>query len=327
MGTGATKDGLIHLLKLSANLACRDISNLSSIKDIANLNDNIPSPLKDIIYSIQPQINQLNPIVIKLTNVILEIANQAELKLDKFLSNANFKMGEPEFDTFLKEAEAKAAADQNRDRTIALKYIWELNILLIRLKDFSLNFCVKLLVDFYADTEPPEPTLVEIFAREQIQKLINFMGLHKNQSNRKLDTLVQLVKKYHRPDSRGLILVRTRLHTKAISEYLNECVDLKESPLASCIKTCVLTGQGSSEQLLMNEAEQKRVIDDFRNGERNLMIATDIAQEGLDVARCQYVIRYEFVSNEIGTVQSRGRARAINGQCFLITTNGKSHSM
>lgn len=73
----------------------------------------------------------------------------------------------------------------------------------------------------------------------------------------------------------------------------------------------------------MNDQEQKNVIDYFKSGIYNLMIATDIAQEGLDVPKCQYVIRYEFVSNEIGTVQSRGRARANNGQCFLITTSSK----
>lgn len=52
------------------------------------------------------------------------------------------------------------------------------------------------------------------------------------------------------------------------------------------------------------------------------MIATDIVQEGLDVPECSFVIRYEFVSNEIGTVQSRGRARADKSSCFLIVDSG-----
>lgn len=49
----------------------------------------------------------------------------------------------------------------------------------------------------------------------------------------------------------------------------------------------------------------------------------DVAQEGIDVAECSYVIRYEFVSNEIGSVQGRGRARAAQSQCFLITETCK----
>ena len=50
----------------------------------------------------------------------------------------------------------------------------------------------------------------------------------------------------------------------------------------------------------------------------NLLVATDIAQEGLDMPACNFVIRYNFVSNEIGTVQSKGRARAEQSECFLI---------
>jgi ERCC4-related helicase len=48
----------------------------------------------------------------------------------------------------------------------------------------------------------------------------------------------------------------------------------------------------------------------------------DIVQEGLDIPTCSYVIRYEFVSDEIGTIQSRGRARAQNSSYYLITELG-----
>lgn len=90
------------------------------------------------------------------------------------------------------------------------------------------------------------------------------------------------------------------------------------------LKVGVLTGQGSIDGISMNENQQKTIIDEFRRGVINVLVATDIAQEGLDIPSCNYVIRYEFVSNEIGTVQSRGRSRASNGQTVLITKLGIS---
>lgn len=51
-------------------------------------------------------------------------------------------------------------------------------------------------------------------------------------------------------------------------------------------------------------------------------MATDVAQEGLDMPKCNFVIRYNFVSNEIGTVQSKGRARAPMSKCYLIVDEG-----
>ena len=53
-------------------------------------------------------------------------------------------------------------------------------------------------------------------------------------------------------------------------------------------------------------------------------MATDVAQEGLDMPSCNFVIRYNFVSNEIGSVQSKGRARARDSECYLIVERGSS---
>ena len=53
---------------------------------------------------------------------------------------------------------------------------------------------------------------------------------------------------------------------------------------------------------------------------------SDIIQEGLDVPTCSFVIRYEFVSDEIGTIQSKGRARRSNSSYYLITSpNSNAH--
>lgn len=57
-------------------------------------------------------------------------------------------------------------------------------------------------------------------------------------------------------------------------------------------------------------------------GEINLLVSTDVTQEGLDIPHCNFVIRFNFVSNEIGAVQAKGRARAPDSRCFLIANRG-----
>ena len=59
----------------------------------------------------------------------------------------------------------------------------------------------------------------------------------------------------------------------------------------------------------MTQHEQEQVIKRFHTGEKNLLLATSVAEEGLDIMDCNYVIRYDMMGNEISTVQSRGRVR------------------
>lgn len=51
------------------------------------------------------------------------------------------------------------------------------------------------------------------------------------------------------------------------------------------------------------QAEQRDVLNKFQNAEVNLLIATTVAEEGLDIAACNFVIRYELVTNEIAMIQ------------------------
>lgn len=56
----------------------------------------------------------------------------------------------------------------------------------------------------------------------------------------------------------------------------------------------------------MTKNQQVDVMKYFREGDRKVMVATSVAEEGLDIRKCNLVIRYEHVSNEIAMVQARG---------------------
>jgi ERCC4-related helicase len=56
--------------------------------------------------------------------------------------------------------------------------------------------------------------------------------------------------------------------------------------------------------LKMNVSSQKRVIREFKAGKLNLLVATQVAEEGLDIKTCNVVVRYRRLT-EVTTCQTR----------------------
>jgi endoribonuclease Dicer len=57
------------------------------------------------------------------------------------------------------------------------------------------------------------------------------------------------------------------------------------------------------------ELEQQMILSKFRGLEINLLIATSVAEEGLDIPACGAVIRFDAPANLRSWIQSQGRAR------------------
>ncbi|KAG8214301.1 hypothetical protein J3R82DRAFT_7412 [Butyriboletus roseoflavus] len=67
---------------------------------------------------------------------------------------------------------------------------------------------------------------------------------------------------------------------------------------------------------------QVETLDDFRSGEKNLIVATAVAEEGLDIQACGNVIRWDVPNNMASWTQSRGRARRKRSSFVLMFERG-----
>ncbi|MCJ8742078.1 hypothetical protein PDJAM_G00078240 [Pangasius djambal] len=93
-----------------------------------------------------------------------------------------------------------------------------------------------------------------------------------------------------------------------IKDISNAAPDPTERQLIDLYHGMTLTGQ-------------KGVLDSFKSSDQSkILIATSVADEGIDIPQCNLVLMYEYVGNVVKMVQVRGRGRAQGSRCFLISS-------
>lgn len=75
----------------------------------------------------------------------------------------------------------------------------------------------------------------------------------------------------------------------------------------------------------LTQKDQIRIIEKFKKSEYNVLVATSVAEEGLDIPSTDLVVFYEPVPSEIRAIQRRGRtARKMPGEVIILITKGTS---
>ncbi|NXC63439.1 DDX58 helicase, partial [Aleadryas rufinucha] len=211
-----------------------------------------------------------------------------------------------------------------RDLFICTEHLRKFNDALIISEDARIEDALAYLTEFFRNVKNGPYTELEKQLTDKFQeKEPELTALLKDESNEnpKLEELACILDEAYRynPQTRAILFAKTRALVAALKKWI------EANPLLSHIKPDVLMVVFFLTQFLgtvgMTLPMQKGVLDAFRNDKDiRLLIATSVADEGIDITECNLVVLYEYFGNVTKMIQVRGRGRARDSKCILVTS-------
>jgi len=136
--------------------------------------------------------------------------------------------------------------------------------------------------------------------------------LAKNTENPKLKELKKIVEKEFKSSKLKRIIIFSQYRETVIKI----CKTLNEIPE---VNAKVFVGQLKKGESGLSQKEQQEVIKEFALGKINILCATSVGEEGLDIPEVSAVIFYEPIPSAIRQIQRRGRtARLKPGKLIIL---------
>lgn len=131
----------------------------------------------------------------------------------------------------------------------------------------------------------------------------------------RLEQLKEVLLAEHNDEFRGIVFVQQRVTTHIVDYFLQQDEDLRGKFRTAPLYAVTSPATAS---LAISKQQSNDSLSKFRTGELNLLIATVVAEEGLDVPAANCVIRYDPVLNAVSHVQGRGRARQSDSSFIVL---------
>ncbi|KAM3607903.1 uncharacterized protein V6R79_015953 [Siganus canaliculatus] len=302
-----------HILRICANLDASKIMTRSlgefkrePRKSVLAIEDRKEDPFGDVIKKIMQAIH-----------------NHAEL-------TPTCDLGSQNYEQWVVQKERKAAADGDQKVRVCAEHLRQYSEGLNLSNTIRMRDSFKFLNEYHNEeikkkTTPDEEHNIQITVTERF--LFNLFKDNKEElmvlaenPEYENDSLSKLRSKIlhefsSRENARGIIFTKTRRSAIALSQWIQENPKFADIGVKA---SHVIGGGDQSNVKPMTAAEQKDVLKKFGSGEVNVLIATTVAEEGLDIPACNFVIRYGLVTNEIAMIQAKGRGRAEDSSYTVV---------
>uniref|UniRef100_A0A673KE48 RNA helicase n=1 Tax=Sinocyclocheilus rhinocerous TaxID=307959 RepID=A0A673KE48_9TELE len=307
-----------HILQICANLDAFTIKTKTFEEEEAK------TPYKRIARAEERKEDPFGDVIKKIMD---EIHEQADLK-------PLCEPGTQNYEQWVVQKEQNAAKEENQKVRVCAEHLRQYNEALYQSNTIRMSDAFRFLNKYHNEelktkSSPDEEGTVTITDTERFlftlfkdnkAKLQELMGKPQYENNNLAQLKTNILKEFStRERARGIIFTRTRLSAIALCQWIQENPKFDEVGVSA---SYLIGGGDQSVVKPMTAAEQKDVLNKFRDGQINLLIATTVAEEGLDIAECNFVIRYCLVTNEIAMIQARGRGRAEDSSYTLVAEAG-----
>ncbi|XP_040851698.1 probable ATP-dependent RNA helicase DHX58 [Ochotona curzoniae] len=311
-GASKLQGAIDHILKLCANLDTWRI--MSPERYQSQLQQHIQQPCKRYDLCHRRSQDPFGDLLKKLMDQVHDQMDMPELSRD---------FGTQTYEQQVVELSQTAAAAGQQEKRVYALHLRRYNDALLIHDTVRAVDALETLRDFY---NRERATKAQILHAERW--LLALFNEYKDEldclatqgpENPKLEKLKSILQEQFRgpKNPRGIIFTRTRQSARSLLLWLQQQPDLQMVD----IRAQQLIGAGSGSQSShMTQRDQEDVIRRFRAGTLNLLVATSVAEEGLDILQCSMVVRYGLLTNEISMVQARGRARAGQSVYSFVAT-------
>ncbi|XP_064177896.1 probable ATP-dependent RNA helicase DHX58 [Anguilla rostrata] len=316
LGTGGARTlekAISHVLQICANLDATAI--MSSKENARELEKKVPKPRKQ--YDIVEK---------RLQDPFGDYLKDMMGLIHDFMGTEDVSrsFGSQEYEEEVVLLHKKGRVEKNRMLAQCALHLRQYNDALLINDTVRMEDAFKVLDEFYSSKQASrigldgtDEYLFSLFREHRFQ--LEALGQMPDYENPKLGKLQDILLEQFKGDTtaRGILFSKTRKSTQCLLEWVTSSPEMQ----AAGIRAAILTGAGNLANH-MSQGEQRETINKFRTGLLNLLVSTSVAEEGLDIAECNLVVRYGLLTNEIAMQQASGRARAEDSVYSVVAQAG-----